>query len=473
MSYGAFTGFLGGILGGASGYLLSGPMSDFYRVYFNLPKVSTPVSYTYFAVGILAAVLFCSGTAWMVAGGFGKLTPASALRPAAPKTAKISFLERLPGFTNMLTVPGLMAVRNMTRNRRRTLFSLGGMAFAYMLTTTLVSMNTMFDVFLFDYWEKTQKQDIMVQFERPVSMEDALAAVRHEEVTSAEGVMEFPVSLYGPKEMMDCTVQAIPPDSSLVKLYEEDGDMVKVQEEGIVLSLHMAALLGVKQGDQVELQVIYPKEQISRIPVTAVIAQYLGGTAYMSHRGAGQVSAYRNVFNSMLLKAPLSVQPELVKRLEDASAVSIIENRQNRVGKYHTMMGSMSSVMAAMSMLGVIIGVAVIYISSLISFEELNKEVSTLMMLGLKSRQCLDVIAIGQWILAAGGVVLGIPLAMCASYLMSVTMSSDLYSIPSFINGQALLQSIGLMALSVAFSSSLMLRKLRKMSPAELLRCRE
>ena len=36
------------------------------------------------------------------------------------------------------------------------------------------------------------------------------------------------------------------------------------------------------------------------------------------------------------------------------------------------MMGSMSAIMASMSMLGVIISFAVIYISSLISFEELK-----------------------------------------------------------------------------------------------------
>ena len=40
--------------------------------------------------------------------------------------------------------------------------SIAGIAFAYMITATLVSMNSLFDVFIFDYWEKTQRQDIMV-----------------------------------------------------------------------------------------------------------------------------------------------------------------------------------------------------------------------------------------------------------------------------------------------------------------------
>ena len=133
----------------------------------------------------------------------------------------------------------------------------------------------------------------------------------------------------------------------------------------------------------------------------------------------------------------------------------------------------MSAIMASMSMLGVIISFAVIYISSLISFEELKRELSTLMMLGLKSKECLDVISTGQWLLAAGAVLIGIPMSMGASQLISVSMASDMYTIPSFIDGKALLQAIGLTAVSVGFSSMMMLLKLKKIVPADLLRERE
>lgn len=135
--------------------------------------------------------------------------------------------------------------------------------------------------------------------------------------------------------------------------------------------------------------------------------------------------------------------------------------------------GEHERIMASMSMLGVIISFAVIYISSLISFEELKRELSTLMMLGLKSKECLDVISTGQWLLAAGAVLIGIPMSMGASQLISVSMASDMYTIPSFIDGKALLQAIGLTAVSVGFSSMMMLRKLKKIVPADLLRERE
>ena len=86
------------------------------------------------------------------------------------------------------------------------------------------------------------------------------------------------------------------------------------------------------------------------------------------------------------------------------------------------------------------------------------------------STQDLILIAV---LLAAGAVLIGIPMSMGASQLISVSMASDMYTIPSFIDGKALLQAIGLTAVSVGFSSMMMLLKLKKIVPADLLRERE
>ena len=120
-------------------------------------------------------------------------------------------------------------------------------------------MNSLFDVFIFDYWEKTQRQDIMVQFEQPVLLEDALEAVKHPQVENAEGMMEFAVTLSGPGGKTDCTIQAISPEASLTRLYKEDGSRAYPEEEGIVISEHMANVMGVKKGSTIEVKVPYPR----------------------------------------------------------------------------------------------------------------------------------------------------------------------------------------------------------------------
>lgn len=473
MGYGAVVGAVGGLLGTVSGYLSAGPMADYYRVYFSLPSVTLPLDRRYLLIGTVGAGVFCGCISWVIAGNAGKLEPARALRPASPGAARRSVLEKIPGFMKLFTVPGVMAVRSLSRNRKRTAFSLAGMSIAYMLTATLVSMNAMFDVFVFDYWEKTQRQDAMVYFERPVRQQDALEAVRHPLVSAAEGIMEFPVTLAGSRGKMDCTVQAIRQESSLLRMYRADGTPVSVGEAGIVLTEHMAKTLGVSRGDVVEVRVTYPEKKETRVPVTDIVAQYIGSTAYMSHDGAAQVSSYRNVWNGVYVRIPEEGFLELRETLEGKGEVSLIQSRKERLEQYQAVMGSMSGIMLSMSLIGAGTGFAVVCVSSMIRFEEMKRELATLMQLGMSSRECLDVLSVSQWILAAGSVVLGIPMAMGASRLITDSMSSDIYTLPNMLNGNAVVGAVVLIGVSVWLGSAVMLRKLRNISPVEFLRERE
>lgn len=473
LGYGAFVGAVGGLLGTCAGYILAEPMADFYRVYFKLPSASAPLSATYFAVGTLEAAAFCAGVSWLCVGSLWKLMPAAALRPSAPETAGKSVLEKIPGLTKLLTIPGLMGVRTLARNPGRTCFSLAGMAAAYMITATLVSMNTVFDIFIINYWEKTQRQDIMVYFSHPVGRSDAFEAVRDPRIREAEGIIEFPVTLAGPDGKTDCTLQAVPKDGQLIKLYRAGGQQVYVRDEGIILSEHMAEILGVKRGDMIEVRTSYPDKGETSTVVTDIIAQYMGSLAYMSYQGAGKVSSYGDGFTGVYLRAPDGVLEDLRERLQGKGTVSLIQSRQEKMEQYRTVMGSMSGIMFSMSLVGVAIGFAVIYVSSLIRYEELKRELSVLMLLGLNSRECLDVLSSGQWILTAGAVILGIPLAFLASLLITATMSGDMYTIPNFLDAKAILAAAGLTACSSFLGSAAMLSKLKKILPAEFLRERE
>lgn len=473
MSYGAVVGALGGFLGGLLGNWAAGPLVEFFRVYFNMPDVSAPVSMKYLIFGTLLAFVFCSLVAGRCARGLGSLHPAEALRPEAPAAVRVSWLERIPGFLNLLTVPGVMAVRGLARNRRRSLFSILGIASAFMITASLVSMNTLMDAFIFDYLEKMQQQDLAVYFDIPISEQDALGAVKSREVELAEGIVEAPVTLRGLAGELDCTVRAIEPDAQLTRLYREDGSSVQVQEEGIVISEHQARRLGVSRGDILEVKLSYPEERISRVRITDTIAQYLGETVYMSKEGLARVSDYWNVCTAVLLKAPEQVQEELADNLRNSPLVTGIQTRSQLVDKYRGMMGSIEIMMGSMASMGVLIGLAVIYTSSLISYEELKRELCVMLMLGVRSRLCLDVIRVGQLLLTAAGIVIGIPMTLGVSSLMSSTMATETYSIPNFVDTRSVVLAIGLTFAAAALSSELILRKLKKITPAELLRERE
>ena len=473
VGYGLTVGLIGGCVGGILGNYSAAPLTDYYKVFYQIPDVTKGFYVQYVIQGMVMAGGFCSLISYICTGMVKKQTPAGALRPEAPKTSRRFFMEIIPGFTRMFTVPGIMGVRSLARHRRRTVLSLCGVACAYMITATLVSMSSLFDIFIFSELEENQQQDITVNFTELIKEEDALEILSNSRMQKMEGVLEVGAQLKSRKDDLDVTISVIDRDAQLTRLYDAEGNAVYTRQEGIVLSEFMASRLGLQKGDHVTLKMTWPEEKEYEIPVTDLMAQYIGTTAYMSKEAMGDLTPYHDVISSIKCKAPEDVREELKQQVEDSPYEGIIETRQEKIDQYRSMMGSMNMILFSMAFLGVIVGIAVIYTSSLIYYEELKREISTLMMLGMRSRECLDVISVGQYLLACGGILLGIPMTMWASRVISTGMASEMFTIPDFVDGKALVASVFLIFLSVWFSSRLILGKMKKLVPVEMLRERE
>ena len=473
LSFGLSVGFLGGLIGGIAGFFAARPLAGIFRQFFSLPPFDAPISWGSIGAGVLIAALFCGLVGLGTARRLAALWPAEALRPAAPKAARISFLERIPVFIRLFTVPGVLAIRALSRNPRRSVLAITGIAFAYMISAFLMSMYSLMDVFIFDYIDKMQRQDITVYFSQPIEASDALNALRHPAVEYAEGMLEFPVTLRGPAGSVDCAVQAIVEDANLTLMFDEQKQRVKPVGEGIVLSVLTATTLGVNIGDLVEAETGWPQKRISVLPVSGIIAQYMGSTAYMTQAAAARISDYHDVYTSVLLRAPDEVREALVEKLKQATKVALVEHRLQKTSAMRDYMSMVLAMMAFMAIMGMSTGFAVVYISSLISFEELKREISTMMMLGLPSKQCLQALTVGQWILTVIAIGPGIILTMTSSKMMSSALNSDMFTIPDFVYPQALVLAAALTIAAVWLSSQVMLRRIRLLSPVELLRERE
>ena len=473
LCYGLLIGVIGGAVGGLLGNFGASPLIIYYRQYYNLPDAIAGISMKYLVLGTALAGAFCGAVSFLCAKNLTGLSPADALRPPAPKSAKATMAEQIPGFIKLFTVPGIMALRSIGRNRRRSLLSLFGIACAFMITATLMSVNSLFDVFLFDNLEKVQHQDFTVYFEQPLKTREVLASIQNSQIEKMEPFAETQGKLMRGDTELDCTLQAIEPDSTLCRLSDKEGRRVKVESEGIVLSIHMSQRLGVKAGDWIDVKVLYPEERISRIRVTAVMEQYMGTTAYLSPEELAKISEYRDVSTGIYIKAAKDAQEELWKSFDGAPLVTGIESRTAKLDTWRNLMGSFTVMIGSMVVLGILIGLAVLYTSALISFEELKRELSVMRMLGLTAKEGLEVISVGQWILTAGGILLGIPMTLWMSHMLAVSMSAKMYSIPDFVDVTSVLESIVLMGVAVWISSRLILRKLKAVSPVSLLMERE
>lgn len=473
MGYGAIVGFSGGLLGSALGYAASAPLLNLYKEFYKLPRVNVPVSLKYVILGPLMATVFCGLVGWFTAMRLGNLTPAQTLRPPAPKVTKRLFLENIPLFLSIFTVPGTVAVRNIARNPRRSLFVIVGIAMAFMITATLISMYNLVDVFVFDSLESMQRQDITVSFQRPVDMRKALESLRHPAIDFAEGIMEFGGIIRGPEGKVTTGIQGIGGDSELSRLFDARGVRIFAQDDGLIVSTIISKTIGAGAGDYVEIEVGFPKKKVSQIMITGVVAQYMGSSAYVSHETVRKISDFGGACTTLLIKGDQDASKDISDSLRDAKLVGAISSRRETIDMFRDYMGNMSGIMSAYALTGVIISLAVLYVSSLIGFEELKREVAIMLTLGLSGRQCLDVVSVEQWLLTIAGVLAGYPLSIWASGVISETLSSDMYTIPSFIDSLSVALSVALTFAAVWISNQLIYRKIVSVEPVELLRERE
>ena len=89
--------------------------------------------------------------------------------------------------------------------------------------------------------------------------------------------------------------------------------------------------------------------------------------------------------------------------------------------------------MYTFSSLGVIMCFIVIYNSYIISIAERNRELSSLLVLGMSRKEVAQIIALEQQIIAFFGVLFGLPLTKVLLKYVSVALSDDNFSIPTTI----------------------------------------
>jgi putative ABC transport system permease protein len=467
--YASAIGLFGGMLGGAAGAYLAAPMTEMYGDYFSLPGLVTLADPSPIVGGIAMSVAFCTMAALPSVLGVLKLRPAEAMRPQAPSFSGKTLVEKVPILLAPFAIQGRMALRNLLRNRRRSLLTLIGMSAAFAIMATLLSMYTLIDVFVFDDLLKVQRQDVKVVFDGPVSAADALRYAQLPGVQAAEPIAELAAKIRGPEKEQDLLLLGIPAGAALYRLYDMDGNPVSLPEEGITLSSHLANLLKVGVGDTVEVETSYPAKRTEQVPVTAVVPQYMGSNAYMSMEALSRVTVFRNAATSLFVKADEQGIDALKERFAESSRVVSVESRMETVGKMRAMIGTFNSMMYSMALIGVLVGFAVIYTSSIITFEETKREAAAMRMLGMRPREVLEIITVEQWILAFAGILLGIPLASGASAWMAEAMATELFSMPNFIDRSSIFLAIYCTAAAVWLGSRAIYRKVRRLQPVRVL----
>ncbi len=483
LSYALLMGSIGGLVGGTVGILLATPLTGFLLEFFNVPLVHDGFFLYYLFLGLFLSVGVSLFSGYHGCKNALKLKPAEAMRPETPPLARKALLERVNFLWEMLTIQGKMAVRNLSRNRSRTLFLFLGIMISCSVVAMTWSFIDLIDKMVFYQYEEVETYDAKMTLTAPADRKMVNWELqRFPEVSRAEPLLEAPVTLSQRWLQEDVMLLGLTEKGTLYNILDAEGNRITPSTKGLILSNRLAEKLQASVGTVLELEspLLRNEEATQKIPVADIIPQYLGMNAYMEISGLEEILEQDKITSSVLINVNnlngengshgVSV---LRDRYRESDMVSGIDAREERLQMTRELMEAFGSAIYIYVFIGVIICFAIIYSSSFITLSERSRELASMMVLGLSPREVFSVITFEQWFISVFAMIAGLPLANLMQWGFSREMSTDLYSIPADVPAESLFMALLITSLSIWLAQRFAMRKIERLSLIDVLKTRE
>lgn len=470
----AMAAVLGGSVAGiAAGIWLGAAMVDLYGVYFDFPVLAYRPS-----VGLIVTAMGVSLAA-AAAGALGAvsrataLPPAEAMRPEPPASFHPGWLERA-GLTRRLPAAGRMILRNIERQPLRSLFSAVGVSFAVAILVVGLFMFDGLDYVMDLQFRVTQREDLSLTFNRPLSASVAHAIERLPGVARVETFRAVPVRLGAGHRTRQVALTGLEADRRLRRVVAADGRLQPLPPRGLVMSALLASQLGVSAGDEVTVHVLEGTRRSATVPVTGVVEDYLGLSAYMRLDALHALTRGGRTIDGAYLAVAADAAPGLHARLKQLPVVASVDSPEQMLAAFQAQLAD-SLYISVFFLLGFssVIAVAVIYNGARIGLSERGRELASLRVLGF-TRGEVALLLLGEQALVT---LLAIPLGCLIGYgfatAVAAGLQTDAYRFPLLVSARTYFLASALTALAAVASGWIVRRRLNRLDLIAVLKTRE
>jgi putative ABC transport system permease protein len=328
-----------------------------------------------------------------------------------------------------------MTLRNIGRNRGRFALTLMGVVFAIGLLIIAFFTNDAVDYIMQRYFYVGQTYDLTIRFNSPLQEKELLNISRLDGVQKVEAFLELPTKIHFQGKAQDEVLLAYPPDLTMKTMESGSGEPIQIPPDGILINQRTATKLGVKEGDEVEVETLLPIGPVHHdtVKIMGETRQLIGGGSYINLERANHILQERNLVSGAMLKIETGkvgyVESEINKMLGVASVLS----RQKELQNFQNNMASMTYSVYLMILFAVILGFAIVYNSSVMNFAERQREIASLRVIGYSIQEVSALLFKENLLQAVLGVLLGLPFGRLVAGAYVKSVSTDLYTLPVII----------------------------------------
>ena len=268
IQFGLLIGIAGGLLGILIGYSLAGAMTAQYRNFFEFPSLINQMYPRVILLGMLISIFFAVLGTFRGVRSVVRLSPAEAMRPKPPLRARRILLEKIHAFWNALDFRWQLVLRDIFRNRTRTLGGLLSATVGAMLLLVTFSMyDSAFALLNFQY-DKLLLSDIDLSFKDD---HDFAALFESQQLTGVD-YGRTPVFTSAARLKTGSTKRRLaspasrgPPQLTIPR--DTAGNRVNVPETGILVTRKLADILKIQAGDSLEMIPVTGDRVARQVPV--------------------------------------------------------------------------------------------------------------------------------------------------------------------------------------------------------------
>lgn len=471
--WGLAISLVGDVIGLAAGIWLGRNLLRLQHEFFRFPalefRLSARVVATALAISLVASVV---GTLAAVRRA-ARLPPAEAMRPEPPGRYGPTVLERM-GLGRWLDAPARMILRALERRPWRALASVLGIALGgALIVVGLFSMDGM-DAMLDVQFNVAQRQDVTVTFVEPVSERARWEIERLPGVLRAEPTRSVPARLGLRHRSRQVGITGVVRDARLFRVVDASARVVTLPPGGLVLSDKLASLLGAVPGDRVTVEVLEGARPRREVPVSAVVEESMGTSAYMELGALHRLMRESGVLSGAYLEVDEEGLEALYRRLKGLPAVAGVTLRAATIDSFNrTIKENLGTSIFFNVLFAAVIACGVVYNTARVTLSERSHELASLRVLGF-TRAEISFILLGELaILTLAAVPLGLGLGYAFSALLVEAFTTEVYRIPLVVSSKVLAYSAMTVLAAAAISGFAVRRRLDHLDLIAVLKTRE
>lgn len=464
---------IGTAIGIACGYIFGQAMVASYHGFFRLPAVVYEMTPWSVFVGFTISLAAASLGVVTALDSVVRLTPAVAMRPAAPQRFRRAWIEAWLS-AGALTPRRVLAVRNFAGRPLRSLFTIIGIALAIPMVVLGLFWRDSIDHMIDIQFNLVERGNAAVTFPHPLDRAVIGDLAREPGVLVAEGLRVVPVRLRAGHRSYLTSVIGLPQGAVLRRPHDVALRPIDVPSDGITLTRRLAERLAVAPGQAVTVEIMEGQRRKADLPASAIVDEAIGMSSYMEIDTLNRLTGEGTVVSAANLLVEPSELPALSRRFKELPVIESVSVKAYTLSSFLEKIAGIVYVSAGiLTTFAVIVAIGVVYNSARIALQERAWELASLRVLGFTRGEVAQILFSQFAVEIVLAIPIGLVLSRYAVALIAQFHSSESFQIPGAVEPPTYVMAVAIVLAAAAASAYIVRRRVDRLDLVTVLKTRD